>query len=421
MAKLLIVEDSKFFSSLLVKKVESELGIPVIAVPNMAGAKSAIAKMKDDFFLALLDLTLPDAQDGEIVEYIRSEKIPSVVFTGTFSEEMREDILAKDVIDYVTKDSPSSVEYLLSLVNRIWNNRDLTAMVVDDSRTARKMIARYLARYQFHVLEAADGKEALALADASKKRSARPISLVVTDFNMPNMDGFELIRELRKDWSKDQMAIIGVSALGSNTLSAKFIKIGANDFISKPFLPEEFLCRISQNMDNLEHLQALRDAATKDYLTGMYNRRFFFEVTRPVFAATKRKESELMVAMIDIDFFKSVNDNYGHDVGDEVLKGVASILLKTTRETDVFARMGGEEFCLFAPGMSANHAEKYLDKLRTEIAALTFSAGGQDFSITASIGATCTLTETLDAMIGDSDEKLYEAKETGRNRVVIDG
>ncbi|MBT3359570.1 MAG: diguanylate cyclase [Rhodospirillales bacterium] len=419
MAKLLIVEDSKFFSSLLEKKVESELDIPVVAVSDMAGAKAAIAEMKEDFFLALLDLTLPDAPDGEIVDYVRSEEIPSVVFTGTFSEEMREDILAKGVIDYVTKDSPSSVDYLLSLVNRIWNNRNLTVMVVDDSKTARKMTARYLNRYQFRVLEAADGKEALALANASKRRSADPISLVVTDFNMPKMDGFDLIRELRKDWTKDHMAIIGISAMGSNTLSAKFIKIGANDFITKPFLPEEFLCRISQNMDNLEQLQALRDAATKDYLTGMYNRRFFFDVSQPIFAAAKRKESDLMVAMIDVDFFKSVNDNYGHDVGDEVLKGVAGVLLKSTRETDIIARMGGEEFCLLAPGMNAKNAAKYLESLRKKIAALKFTSGGTEFSITASIGATCTLTHTLDAMIGDSDEKLYEAKETGRNRVVI--
>lgn len=420
MAKLLIVEDSKFFSSLLEKKVENELGIPVVAVSDMAGAKAVISEMKDDFFLALLDLTLPDAPNGEIVEYVRSEEIPVVVFTGTFTEEMREDILAKGVIDYVTKDSPSSVEYLLSLVNRIWNNRKLTAMIVDDSKTARKATARYLERYQFRVLEAADGEEALALVKASKRRSADPISLVVTDFNMPKMDGFDLIRELRKEWSKDQMAVIGMSAMGSNTLSAKFIKIGANDFITKPFLPEEFLCRISQNMDNLEHLQALRDAATKDFLTGMYNRRFFFDVSQPLFAAAKRKESPLMVAMIDVDYFKSVNDNYGHDVGDEVLKGVADVLLKSTRETDIVARMGGEEFCLLAPDMSGKDAEKYLNRLRTDIAAVLFSSGDREFSITASIGATCAVTESLDAMIGEADEKLYEAKEGGRNRVVID-
>ncbi|MBL6946727.1 MAG: diguanylate cyclase [Rhodospirillales bacterium] len=421
MAKLLIVEDSKFFSSLMVKKVEHELGIPVVAVSDMAGAKNAIAEMKDDFFLALLDLTLPDAQEGEIVEYVRSEGIPSVVFTGTFTEEMREDILDKDVIDYVTKDSPSSVDYLLSLIRRIWNNRDLTAMVVDDSKAARKTAARLLERYQFTVLEAANGVDALKLAKASKKRGVKPISLVVTDYNMPKMDGFELIRELRKSWTKDQMSIVGISAMGSNTLSAKFIKIGANDFITKPFLPEEFLCRVSQNLDNLEHLQALRDAATKDYLTGMYNRRFFFEVSRPIFAAAKRKESQLMVAMIDVDFFKSVNDTYGHDVGDEVLKGVADVLQQTTRETDVIARMGGEEFCLLAPAMVPDHVLRYLDLLRTKISELKFVSGGQEFSITASIGATCTMTETLDAMIGESDEKLYEAKETGRNRVVISG
>jgi len=127
-----------------------------------------------------------------------------------------------------------------------------------------------------------------------------------------------------------------------------------------------------------------------------------------------------MVAMIDVDFFKSVNDNYGHDVGDEVLSGIAQVLLKSTRETDIVARMGGEEFCLLAPGMIPGNALNYLESLREKIASLAFSSGGRDFSITASIGGTCVRAETLDAMIGDADEKLYEAKETGRNRVVID-
>jgi diguanylate cyclase (GGDEF)-like protein len=418
MPSVLVVEDSKLFAGLLTQRIEQELGIDVISVPDMAGARQAVTERRDDIFLSILDLTLPDATETDIVDYTRSEKIPTIVFTGTFDEDMRDKIFAMDVIDYVTKDTPASVDYLMSLVKRVHRNRTMKALVVDDSKTTRLVIRRLLELYQLEVLEAANGIDALAVLEEHASKSGNGVSLVISDFHMPEMNGDALIRWVRRQWPRDELAIIGVSTQGDNNLSAQFIKAGANDFLVKPFAQEEFFCRIGHSLDNLDQLHALREAATRDHLTGMYNRRFFFETAKPLFASAKRREADLMVAMVDIDFFKSVNDTYGHETGDQVLKAVAEVLDTSVRDTDIIARFGGEEFCLIAPEMKPDAIDTYLEKVRARIAALSFTSGDQIFTITASLGATQTIPDTLDTMIATADQNLYEAKEGGRDRVV---
>ena len=417
MDKILLVEDSRLFSDLITSRIEDALEIPVISTPDLSGAKRIIDEMRDDLFLSILDLTLPDARDAEVVEFANAEQIPSIVFTGSFDDKTRAKILDLDVIDYVTKDAPGSVDYLVSIVQRIYRNRRLTALVVDDSRTARKLISKYLQQYQLKVLEAESGAAALEILNENDTPAGNDLRLVITDFHMPEMDGGELIRSIRKRWPKNELSIIGLSGNDDSHLSARFIKMGANDFLTKPFLPEEFFCRITQDLDMNDQIKALRHAATRDYLTGMYNRRFFFDVATPIFENAKRREADLMVAMIDIDHFKLVNDTYGHDVGDEVLKAVALTLNETTRDTDIIARFGGEEFCLIAPEMAPKSMAGHLEKFRNEISKLSFVEGA--LSITASIGATNNHTDNLDLMIAQADQRLYEAKETGRNKVVI--
>lgn len=417
MEKVLLVEDTRLFSDLITARIESSLEIPVVAATDMLGARRIIDEMRDDISLAILDLTLPDARDMDIVHFAREMKIPSIVFTGSFDVALRARILESDVIDYVTKDSPGSVDYLISIVQRVFKNQSMTALVVDDSAVARKLISKHLKQYRLNVLEAENGLKALEVLEENQTATGNNISLVISDFEMPEMNGAELIRSIRRKWSKDELAVIGLSSSNSDSLSARFIKNGANDFLSKPFLPEEFFCRISQNLDTLDRIKALRHAATRDFLTGMYNRRFFFELAAPLFADATRRESDLLVAMIDIDHFKLVNDTYGHDTGDEVLKSVAEALTGMMRETDVIARFGGEEFCLLAPAVSAKAAPGFLEKIRERLSQLTFKESA--FSITVSIGGTNALGADLNSMITQADKFLYAAKEAGRNRVIL--
>ena len=278
-----------------------------------------------------------------------------------------------------------------------------------------------LQRHNLTVLQAANGKEALEIVDKANKSEDTKISQVITDYAMPEMDGYELIMKLRKKWNKNVMGIIGFSAIDDRSLSAKFLKLGADDFIQKPFIYEEYITRVSQNLNNLEQINKLHIAATRDYLTQMYNRRYFFQKAEPIFEAHLKKNTPLIIAMIDIDHFKKVNDIHGHAAGDEVLVEVAKILKKETRSGDIIARFGGEEFCMISEGLTNEVIGNYLNHIRVKLNQLRFKSHISEFEITVSIGATCLISDTLDDMIVEADDCLYKAKESGRNRVIITG
>ncbi|MCF8479889.1 MAG: diguanylate cyclase [Rhodospirillum sp.] len=415
--KILIVEDSQFFMHVLKRRVGQDLGFEVIAAETMAEAEAAIEAHGSELFLCLIDLILPDAPNGEIVDLMTGHKLPTVVFTGAFSEDLREQVLSHNVIDYVTKDSPASLEYLVSMVRRLCMNARLKAIVVDDSKTARAYIRDLLLLYRFQVLEATNGEEALDLL--KEHPDAR---LVVTDYYMPKVDGFELTKRIRKTHTRGQLAVIGVSTGGSAPLSARFIKYGANDFINKPFLREEFFCRIAQNMDNLDYINALSRAAQLDPLTGLHNRRFLFEAAGKSLAATLRAGGRPAVAVVDLDNFKVINDTHGHDVGDQVLVALADVLRETIkRKSDIVARFGGEEFNIFTPDLHPDLAFTFFDGIRAAVEANRVDIPDVGpIQVTCSIGVTVQPDEDLRIMIQRADVLLYRAKEAGRNRVAVD-
>lgn len=411
MTTILVVDDSKFFLSVLTSKLRSA-GFQVIGAASIAEARDVLENRRDEIFMALLDLFLPDGPEGEVVDLAIAHGVPSVVFTGNYSEDTRDRVLSKQVIDYVVKDDPSSLDYLASLVHRLNYNRSIRALVVDDASTVRKYMVDLLKLYQFQVIEASNGEQALQrLADTDD------IRLVITDYHMPVMDGFQLIKNIRKTWRRDQVAVIGVSSSGSSTLSAKFIKSGANDFLNKPFLREEFFCRIAMNIALLEQVDALKAAATTDYLTGIPNRRSFFERAQPLMAAAKRGQAEVAVGLIDLDHFKSINDTHGHEAGDIALAAVARLLVAECRQTDLVARYGGEEFCVLAFNLEADKRDTYFERLRSRINDLRIDFAGKQLSLSASIGVSGNAELGLDAMIAEADCQLYRAKEEGRNRV----
>lgn len=423
--KILVVEDSKMFANVISSEIRSRLGFKCTVAATLEDTKKAIDNEPGGYFMAVLDLSLPDARDEEIVDYVISRGIPSIVFTGNFSDDIRERILVKDVVDYVLKESIQDVDYLVRAVHRVYRNQSVKVLVVDDSSVTRMLLKTLLSLQKFTVLEATSGKEGMEVL-----KDHPDVKLVITDYNMPQMDGFQFVSAIRKKYSSDQMAIIGISAHGSGILSAKFLKKGANDFVNKPFAKEELYCRVNQNIEMLEYIEAIQDASNKDYLTGLYNRRYFFDVGRKIFENARRGNLEITVAMVDIDHFKKVNDVHGHDTGDMALKFVANIIKKNIRKSDMVARYGGEEFCVLAANMNKDKTREFFDELRETISGTKVTvppptdkpdASPLELTLTVSIGVTCKLANSLEATINYADEYLYKAKELGRNRVVVDG
>lgn len=412
--KVLLVDDSQAITQLLRVHCERVAGVATEMAGSLAEAMASVESDPKRFFLAVVDLNLPDAPDGEVVDYLQAHDIPVVVLTGHYDDAMRERMVAKNVVDYLLKASVHEIEHAAHLVRRIHRNRDLQALVVDDSRAYRQYIGGLLEIQHLQVLYAENGREALAVMDQEPG-----ISLVITDYNMPELDGLGLIEALRQQRGRDELAIIGVSDTIHPALPARLLKIGANDFITKPFLVEEFYCRVTQNLDLIEHIRAIRESAVRDYLTGLYNRRYLFEAGEALFAQARRARTSLAAVMLDIDHFKRVNDHYGHLAGDRVLKEVANVLAQSLRRADLIGRYGGEEFCILLPEIERGALLAKLESLRTAVANTCIIHDGEGLSVTISLGTTLESAATLQALIDRADGALYQAKEGGRNRVVM--
>jgi DNA-binding response OmpR family regulator len=252
--KVLVVDDSRTMLEAETDAITANKELEVIQAMSYAQTKQILENSADELLCALLDLSLPDAPNGEIVELVASYDIPSIAYTGTFDENIRDSILEKGAMDYVLKNSSASLEYIYSLVTYIYHNQGAKALIVDDSRTMREMLSSLLRAHRFIVLQASDGLEALEILNENSE-----IKLIITDENMPNMRGSEFIKEIRKTRKPNELCIIGLSAHGNSFMSVDFLKNGANDFITKPFREEEFVCRVLQSMTMLRHVDIERD------------------------------------------------------------------------------------------------------------------------------------------------------------------
>lgn len=410
---VLLIEDQRALARMAEAMLRDEWGCEVMIAATLDEAKQLLEAHGQAFIVAICDLNLPDAPYGEVIDLVNKYHVPAIALTGAFGEELRNMVTKKGVVDYVLKEGINSYDYVVNLVGRIHKNTDIKVLIADDSLSARAVLKHMLGVQGLNVLVAKDGYEAVEILEQHPD-----IKLALVDYNMPKMDGFKFVLEARKRMGKDQLSIIGISGENGGNISAQFLKNGANDFIAKPYSYEELICRVTQNLEMLEMVESIQNIANRDYLTGMYNRRFFFDEGYSIYEDARNSGSSLFIAMIDVDHFKKVNDDYGHDCGDMVLKHLAAQLGAYFRN-DLIARLGGEEFALLISDEDVESAQKRLETFRQHIERETVNFGTTNIAFTVSIGGSHHLLESLDMMLKTADENLYHAKQSGRNRVVI--
>ncbi|MCI4400002.1 MAG: diguanylate cyclase [Campylobacteraceae bacterium] len=412
MSKLLIVEDNKSLAKMLSIHISKTSGYAVVVAHSMSEAIAAV--QKESFLAALLDLNLPDAPNGEVVDEIIARGIPAIVLTGNLDENTKKLILQKPIVDYVYKEKFKDIDYIISKIERLEKNKNQKVLVVDDSSVVRNEIKNYLSRELYQIFAVGNGEEALNFY-----KDNPDISLIITDMNMPIMDGLELVEELRKITTKETLSIIGIS--GDSETAVKFLKMGANDFIRKPFTKEEFVCRINNAVEALENIQQIKQVSITDFLTGVYNRRYFFEQFEEYYKEAVELGTHFALATFDIDNFKKINDTYGHPAGDEAIKMVANAIKSRVKGTDIVARLGGEEFVLLLKSVSADDALMVVDSIRSEIARSELKLkNGDTIFLTVSIGVATRPYNSLEEMMDASDALLYKAKTNGKNQTVTD-
>lgn len=411
--RILIVDDSPTVGVVVKNAVSNVVNLPVDLARSLNACQQLIAEHPNKYLVAIVDLHLPDAKDGEAVDMVLSCGIATIVLTGSLDSDTHERISAKPIVDYVTKQSPGSIAIVQKSVLHTLRNMQCKVIIIEQNPVYRAYLKQILLTQKLEVLEVESAEIALHTIDR-----INDISVAITAYELPGIDGIELCMKLRTNFPSTKLAILGITNSSNDFSGVRFFKAGADDIIHKPFLVEELVSRVNTRLDYLDSLRIIQEQANRDYLTKLYNRRYLFEMGNVLFSNAKRSNIKIMIAMLDIDFFKRINDTYGHDVGDMAIVAVAKAISKGFRTTDIVARMGGEEFCIIAMNNAA--PVETMDRIRQYIEAMPIPLNEtESINLTISIGVTTTLFDTMDEMINHADEGLYKAKQSGRNKVVL--
>lgn len=312
---------------------------------------------------------------------------------------------------------------------------DRRVLIVDDDPAMLKLLSRYLADSNYEVLTATDGQEALGVLLREGP------SVVLSDLSMPGMNGLQLCQAIRSSEGIGFVYIIILTADCEKERVVEALEAGANDFLAKPFHHQELLARLNAGIrivtleSDLKRQQRelhkanaelailnrkLEMMAISDELTSLSNRREAMAQLKHHWVESLQSNQPFSCIMLDIDRFKSCNDTYGHDTGDEVLKQIAGILARCSRAGDLACRIGGEEFLVLCPNTTLENARGLAERLRAGAEARIIQVGHAALQVTLSAGVAerTAHTDSAEHLLKCADQALYQAKRGGRNRVV---
>lgn len=294
-------------------------------------------------------------------------------------------------------------------------------LVVEDDIGSRRLVTVRLSAAGHEVVEAKDGQSAWELFQRE------PFQIVITDWMMPGLDGPALIQKIRSNGHENYTYIILLTAIDEKPMVVMGLEAGADEYLTKPFDAKELIARVASGERIIKLEEQLIKArhqmetlAMQDGLTGLLNRRAIEEHALTEINLAKRKCQPLSIILMDIDHFKNINDQYGHTVGDHVLRQLAEILPKNLRQYDRIGRWGGEEFIVVLPDTEISEAVTIADRMRvtTSETMLSFENGKQH-TVQISLGVACIsgTYPPLERLVHAADLAMYQAKQTGRNRV----
>jgi two-component system cell cycle response regulator len=300
---------------------------------------------------------------------------------------------------------------------------DFKVLVADDSRLSRKLVEHSLSGQGYALLFAESGREAMALF------SEHQPSIVITDWMIPDVSGIELCEHIRKQSRQPYTYLIILTGNKERDKLVTGLAAGADDYLTKPFHREELQARVGVGRRIVElhrQLEAknllLEELALTDPLTGLPNRRAIEDWATRQLSGAQRYGFSFLVVLADLDHFKAVNDTYGHDRGDSVLKKFSEILKTNSRRSDICGRIGGEEFLFILTHTTQENARMVIERIRRQLEATKFDFDGGSFTVTASFGLAGfegRQPADFNQLVIQADAALYAAKRTGRNRIEI--
>ncbi len=259
MSRVLIIEDSKMLCSIMKDLLNRFTAFEYDVAETYSQAEVLLKESTYDY--AVTDLHLPDCEDGQAVTLVNQYELAPIIFTSDLNEELRDSFETSNIVDYILKERYDNIVTVIEKLLQLEENRRKKVLIVDDSLTYRYHLKNNLRLHQFIVLEAENGSKALSVIEENPD-----IELMITDYHMPVMDGLELTRKVRRKFGKKDMAIITLTSETKSFITSKFLKEGANDYITKPFSRDELYARIYQNIDSLEIFNQVKEIFEYDII-----------------------------------------------------------------------------------------------------------------------------------------------------------
>lgn len=400
---ILIVDDSNTICNSLKSLLDEIPNFNTLIANSKKQCQKILLNKRLKIDVALLDLGLPDAPNGEVVDIVAKFAIPSIVLTGSIDKE--ELFRDKKIVDYVIKDGSFSFSYAVSLVQRVIKNENIKVILCSKDMLIGSEVSKLLNQYRLNCLFARDHNK---IDDLLKQNN--DIKIIILDDNLNNID---LVKSIRLKYKKESLHILTINDFNNRSNGVKLLKYGVNQLLYKNFSSEEFFSVIKSHLDSIEYNDDIYKKANIDFLTGAYNRRYFFNEGNKRFL----KEKNVKLCMIDIDKFKIINDTYGHEVGDIVIQEVVLILKNELINDDcIISRFGGEEFCVMFFNMDEKEFLYKIESIRAKYEKNIIVYNNKDILFTVSIGYITKKLQTIDMMIIGADKGLYKAKNSGRNQ-----
>ena len=448
-ARILVVDDIEANVKLLEARLTAEY-YEVLTAYDGPTALTLAASEKPD--IVLLDVMMPGMDGFEVCRRLKEDAatrhIPIVLVTAldgrsdriTGLEAGADEFLTKPIDDVMLFARVRSLTRLKQVVDEL-RAREASGrrigviagaaarlggsggrvLVLDDNERQAQRLMTELAVEHRPVWES-DPEKAHMTARG-------PVDLIVVNATARGFDGLRFAANIRSDEATRHLPILAIVDPDERPRVVKALEIGINDILTKPIDPQEMAARARTQIRRKRYTDFLRDnldhsleLAVTDQLTGLHNRRYMEGQLGALVKRAAHGGDPVSALMIDIDHFKKINDNFGHDIGDEVLREFAIRVATNVRAIDLPCRYGGEEFTVIMPGARLQDAERVAERIRLHVAGSPFrvAGGSEQLTVTISVGVACTLGEadTPDALLKRADEAVYEAKASGRNRVI---
>jgi two-component system cell cycle response regulator len=449
-ARILVVDDIEANVRLLQAKLAAEY-YDVLTAPDGATALALAAEERPD--LVLLDVMMPGMDGFEVCRRLKDDPltrhIPVVLVTAldgrgdriTGLEAGADEFLTKPIDDILLFARVKSLTRLKLVIDEL-RQREASGrrigviagaasrlgglggriLIVDDHERQAQRIFSELAIEHRPLVENDPEKAHLT--------ARGPVDLIIVNTTARGFDGLRFAAQIRSDEATRHLPILGVIDPDDRPRLVKALEIGLNDVLTRPIDPQELSARVKSQVRGKRYTDFLRnnldhslELAVTDQLTGLHNRRYMTGQLGALVTRAARGGEPVAALMVDIDHFKKINDGFGHDVGDEVLREFAVRLASNVRAIDLPCRYGGEEFVVIMPGTRLEDAERIAERIRRHVAGSPFRVGGdaEPLTVTISIGVAATAGETdnAEALLKRADEAVYAAKAAGRNAVMV--